>query len=113
MDWVWAGVAIVAGFVLGGAASKVTKGLFEKRRGQIAQLAPAAASLVFSLILVVGLLVSLGFVQPDSLSKLRDDTIDYPYYVVRPQLFIDALDVTQSDVDWCRILTGDQYWRKV
>lgn len=48
--------------------------------------------------------------------KLRyghdDDAIDYPFYVVRPQLFIDALDVTQSDVDWCRILTGDHYWRK-
>ena len=41
-----------------------------------------------------------------------DDAVEYPYYVVRPQLFVDALDVTQSDVDWCRFLTGDQYWRK-
>ena len=77
MDWVWAGVAIVGGFVVGGAASKIAKQLLEKRKGQIAELAPAAASLVFSLVFVVGLLVALGFVQPASLSKLRDDTINY------------------------------------
>jgi len=77
VDWVWAGVAIIGGFMIGGAASKMTKQLFEKRKGQIAELAPAAASLVFSLLFVVGLLIALGFVQPDSLSKLRDDTIDY------------------------------------
>lgn len=77
MDWVWAGVAIIGGFVVGGAASKIVKQLFEKRKAQIAELAPAAASLVFSLLFVAGLLVALGFVQPASLSKLRDDTIDY------------------------------------
>jgi len=77
VDWIWAGVAIVGGFVIGGAASKITKQLFEKRKGQVAELAPAAASLVFSLTFVIGLLIALGFVQPDSLSKLRDDTIDY------------------------------------
>lgn len=77
MDWVWAGVAIVSGFVVGTAASKATKALFEKRKGQIAEFASAGASLVFSLLLVAGLLVALGFVQPDSLSELRDDTISY------------------------------------
>ena len=77
MEWLWAGVAIVGGFVIGTTASKATKTLFEKRKGQLAEFAAAAASLVFSLVLVVGLLVALGFVQPDSLSKLRDDTINY------------------------------------
>jgi len=32
---------------------------------------------MFSLVVVVGLLVALGFVQQESLTKLRDDTIDY------------------------------------
>ena len=77
MDWLWAGIAIVGGFIVGGAASKVVRTAFERRKGKLAQLAPAAASLVFSLVLVIGLLIALGFVQPDSLSKLRDDTIDY------------------------------------
>lgn len=77
MEWVWAGVAIVGGFIVGTIASKATKKVLDKRRGQVAEFASAAASLVFSLLFVVGLLVALGFVQPDSLSKLRDDTIDY------------------------------------
>lgn len=77
MEWLWAGVAIVSGFVVGTIVSKATKRSFEKRGGQIADFAAAAASLAFSLVLVAGLLVALGFVQPDSLSKLRDDTIDY------------------------------------
>lgn len=77
MEWAWAGIAIVGGFVLGTAASKVVRTGLERRRGRLAQLAPAAASLAFSLALVVGLLVALGFVQPDSLSMLLDDTIDY------------------------------------
>lgn len=77
MDWVWAGVAIAGGFIVGGIVSRSLKQVFERRRGRTAQLAPAVSSLSFSLLLVAGLLVALGFVQPDSLEKLRDDTIEY------------------------------------
>ena len=77
MDWLWAGIAIVGGFIVGSIASKIARQNLEKRSGRLAQLAPAAASLVFSLVLVIGLLVGLGFVQPESVEKLRDDTIDY------------------------------------
>ena len=77
MDWLWAGVAVVSGFVVGSIVSRTLKQIFEGRKGRAAQLAPAAASLSFSLLLVVGLLVALGFVQPESLEKLRDDTIEY------------------------------------
>ncbi len=77
MDWLWAGVAVVSGFVVGSIASRMLKQIFESRKGRTAQLAPAVASLTFSLLLVIGLLVALGFVQPESLEKLRDDTIEY------------------------------------
>lgn len=77
MEWIWAGVAIVAAFVLATTVSRVLRTTMEARSGPIAQLASAVASLAFSLILVAGLLVALGFVQPDSLEKLRDDTIEY------------------------------------
>ena len=77
MEWIWAGLAIVGGFLLGMVASKKARTVFEGRRGRQRELAPAAASLTFSLIVVVGLLIALAFVQPDSVSKLRDDTIDY------------------------------------
>ncbi len=77
MEWLWAGVAIVAGFVLGAAVSKALRRLLAKRGGRITHFAGASASLTFSLFLVAGLLVALGIVQPDSLDKLRADTIDY------------------------------------
>lgn len=77
MDWVWAGIAVVAGFAAASIVSKVLKQVFERRKGRMSQLAPAVSSLSFSLLLVIGLLVALGFVQPDSLAKLRDDTIEY------------------------------------
>jgi len=77
VEWIWAGVAIVGGFIVGMVVSAIVRRIFSQRKGRTAQLAPAAASLSFSLILVIGLLVALGFVQPNSLSKLRDDTIDY------------------------------------
>lgn len=77
MDWLWAGVAIVGGFVVGSIASRITRTMLEKRGGRLAQLGPAGASIAFSALLVIGLLIALGFVQPDSLEKLRDDTIDY------------------------------------
>ena len=76
MEWIWAAVAIVGGFIVGMAVSTRARQAFERRRGKEA-FAPAAASLAFSLIFVIGLLVALGFVQPDSVEKLRDDTIDY------------------------------------
>ena len=77
MEWIWAGVAILAGFVLAMAASKQARRSFSQRGGRYTELAPAAASMVFSLVVVTGLLVALAFVQPESVSKLRDDTIDY------------------------------------
>lgn len=77
MDWVWAGVAIVAGFIVGALVSQIVKRTFLRRGKRMAQLAPAASSLTFSLIVVIGLLVALGIVQPTSLEQLRDDTIVY------------------------------------
>lgn len=77
MEWLWAGIAILSGFVVGTVVSKGVKRTLDRRGGQLAEFGSAAASLVFSLVLVAGLLVALGFVQPESLEKLRDDTIDY------------------------------------
>jgi len=77
MEWLWAGVAIFGGFVAGAVLSQVARRMLLRRGKRMAQLAPAASSLAFSLALVVGLLIALGFVQPDSLEKLRDDTIEY------------------------------------
>ena len=52
------------------------------------------------------------FVPMDLRYGAEDECVIFQYYVVRPQQFIDALDVEESDVDWRRVLTGDQYWKK-
>lgn len=77
MEWLWAGVAIVGSFIIGIAASAMTKRILERRGARTAQLATPVASIVLSLIFVVGLLVALGIVRSESLSELRDDTINY------------------------------------
>lgn len=77
MGWLWALIAVIGGFILAVIASRVTRNLLTKRSPRLAAVATAAASLVFSLIFVAGLLAALGVVQPASLARLRDDTIHY------------------------------------
>lgn len=76
MHWLWAGIAIVAGFILGSFASRIVRSAMA-RHAKLAPLSSAGASLAFSLLLVAGLLVSLGIVRSESLDQLRDDTISY------------------------------------
>ncbi len=52
------------------------------------------------------------FVPMDLRYGVENEYDVYQYYVVRPQHFINALDVEESDVEWRRILTGDLYWKK-
>lgn len=77
MDWLWAGVAIVASFPAALVASRLVKYRLGRLPGRGAQFAAAGASLSFSLIIVAGLLVALGLIRPASLHQLRDDTINY------------------------------------
>lgn len=77
MDWLWAGLALVGGFVFAFVLSRAIRQALESRRGRLAQLAPAASSLTFSLTFVIALLVALGLVRSESLDQLRDDTIEY------------------------------------
>lgn len=76
MVWIWAVIAIVGGFVLGSIASRIVRGAMSKQRS-LEQFASAGSSMAFSIILVMGLLIALGFVQPEALNQLRDDTINY------------------------------------
>lgn len=77
MQWIWAGVAIAAAFIVGAAASRVVRGRFNKGGGKLADFAGAAASMTMSLFIVAGLLVALGVIRAESLEELRDDAIRY------------------------------------
>lgn len=76
MVWIWAVIAIIGAFVLGSIASRVVRSAMSQQK-TLAQFASAGASSTFSIILVIGLLLALGFVQPAALEQLRDDTINY------------------------------------
>lgn len=76
MVWIWAVIAIIGAFVLGSIASRIVRSAMSQQR-TLAQFASAGASSTFSIILVIGLLIALGFVQPAALEQLRDDTINY------------------------------------
>ncbi len=77
MKWLWAAAAIAIAFVVGTMLSKLAKGSLERRGPRTAELGSAVASMVFSLVLVVGLLIALGIVRAESLEELRDDAIKY------------------------------------
>lgn len=78
-DWIAAGIAVAAGLVLGSIAARVTQAVLgrEGRPDIVRGVASPMGSLVFSLLLIAGLMTGLGFVQPDALDQIPEDLVDY------------------------------------
>lgn len=78
-EWVAAAIAVVAAIVVGSILARVTRGLLAKhdRPEALQQSAGALASLVFSIVLIVGLVTALGFVNDEALDQLPQDLVDY------------------------------------
>ncbi|MDH3704865.1 MAG: hypothetical protein OES57_02295 [Acidimicrobiia bacterium] len=78
-DWVAAGIAVAAAIVLGSILARVTRSLLSRdnRPEALQQSAGALASLVFSIALILGLVVALGFVNEEALDQLPQDLVDY------------------------------------
>ena len=77
--WIWAAVAVVAGFVVGGILSRIVRTVLgrARRADAVRNNAGAIASLFFSLAVIVGLITALGIVNRDSLDTLPEDLVDY------------------------------------
>ncbi|NNE73369.1 MAG: mechanosensitive ion channel [Acidimicrobiales bacterium] len=78
-EWLSAGIALTAGFMLGGIVSRIVVAQLAKDGRPVAlqKSARALGSLVFSVIVIIGLIVGLGIIQPESLDELRDSVISY------------------------------------
>lgn len=76
--WISAGIAASGGLVVGVLAARIVRNSLTKSgREALASASAPIASLVFSTLFIVGLVVALGFVDPDSLDTIPDDIIDY------------------------------------
>lgn len=77
--WISAAIAIAAGLVVGGILARIVRGLIDKpsRPDGLRKAAGAIASLVFSTLLIIGMIAALAFVDPESLDQLPQQLIDY------------------------------------
>ena len=77
--WIWAAVAVVAGFVVGGVLSRVVRAILgrPRRPDAVKNNAGVIASLFFSVAVIVGLITALGIANRDSLDTLPEDLVDY------------------------------------
>lgn len=78
-NWLWAIVAIVASMMVASILARLVRSQMgkETRPEAMQQNAAAIGSIIFSAVLVVGLIAALGFVKPDALDKITDDAVAY------------------------------------
>ncbi len=97
-DWIQVIIAIVGGLVIGLIASRIVHGIVgsPKRPEPIQQVAKPLASLALSLGIVLGLVVALGIVQPDSLDQLSEDAIAFIPKVMTAAIIVIVANVLSS-----------------
>ncbi len=78
-DWLLVAGFIVGGFVLGGIASRVVQGVLAAptRPRPVRDAARPLSSLVFWIVLTIGLLAALGVIQPSAVTQMQSDLIDF------------------------------------
>lgn len=78
-NWLWAVLAIVVSMTVASVLARLVRSQMgkETRPEPMQQNAAAIGSIVFSGILVIGLIAALGFVKPESLDKITDDAVAY------------------------------------
>lgn len=77
-EWIKAAIAVGSAVVVGAIASRIVRNaLARSNREAIRAAAAPISTLVFSALVVIGLIVALGFVDPDSLDTIPADLVDY------------------------------------
>lgn len=78
-DWIAAIIAAFGGLILGAIAARLVRVLIGRpsRPALLRQVAGPLASLVFSILLVVGLVTALGFVNDQALDDIPNDLVDF------------------------------------
>ena len=77
-EWIKAAIAVGAGLLVGAIAARITgNALRRASREAIRGVSAPVASLVFSTAIIIGLVVGLGFVNPESLDTIPADLVDF------------------------------------
>ncbi|MGH1491287.1 MAG: mechanosensitive ion channel domain-containing protein [Acidimicrobiales bacterium] len=97
-DWILVIAALFGGLIVGLVASRIVYAVIgsPKRPEAIQNVAKPLASLALSVGIVLGLVVALGIVQPDSLDKLKTDAIDFIPKLMTAAIIIIAANVLSS-----------------
>ena len=76
--WIGAAIAAGSGIVIGAIAARMVRNLLSKRpREAVRNAAAPVASLVFSTGFIIGLIVALGIVNPESLETIPADLVEF------------------------------------
>ncbi len=94
-DWLLAPAAIVAGIAIGLILSRIVFGFVAapKRPVAIQDVARPISRLVFATSVVIGLLVAIGFLQPEALDELTGDAIAFI-----PRMLVAAVIIIVANV---------------
>jgi small-conductance mechanosensitive channel len=78
-DWLAALIAIVGGLVLGSIAGRITQQVLgrEGRPEQLRNVAAPLGSLVFSVLIIAGLVTGLGFINAEARDQIPRDLVDF------------------------------------
>ena len=77
-EWITAAIAAVGGLIVGAIAARVVRNVLARsQREPVRSSAAALATFVFSTVVIIGLVVALGFVDPDSLDTIPADLVDF------------------------------------
>lgn len=96
--WVGAAIAIAGGLVLGTILGRIVQGLMsrESRPEAVRSVAAPMGSLVFSILLIAGLMTALGMVQQESLDQISTDFVTFLPKVISAAIVVIAANVVGS-----------------
>lgn len=97
-DWIIVAAAIVGGIAIGVIASRIVIAILggPNRPQPIRDAAPALGSLALSIGIVIGLIIALGVVSPDSLDQLPRDVIEFIPRLLSAAIIVIIANVLSS-----------------
>lgn len=96
-QWIGAGIAVLAGVLIGGIASRLVRGALSRSKVQaIRESSAALAGLVLSMCFIVGLLVALGFVASEELDQLGNDAIGFLPKLISALIIVIVANVAST-----------------
>ncbi len=96
-EWIGAAIAAGAGVVVGVVAARTVRNVLSRRpREPVRNAAGPMASLVFSTCFIVGLVIALGIVNPESLDTIPADLVEFLPRVLAGAIVIIAGNVIST-----------------